>query len=113
LSDEDEMTALENSIKEEVASRVNALGFSLGKLPASIVVAAASSLLTGSATVRSAVELSATLVRPDGFTIPYFNTKEIVVPNDSVNGVSQRTTLFFLKADDVLVTFNDLGVLEV
>ena len=113
LSDADEISALEVSIKAEVASRVNALGFTLGKLPASIVIAAASSLLAGGATVRAAVELSATLVRPDGVTVPYFNTREIVVPNDPSNGVSQRTTLFFLKADDVLVTFNDVGVLEV
>lgn len=113
LSDQAELDELEAAIQVEVANRVNAIGFTLGRLPASLVTAAAASVLTGSASVRTPVELTATLIRPDGISQPFFSTDRIVVPSDPEDGVSQRTVVFFLDPNDVLVVFNDLDVVEV
>lgn len=113
LTDTAELDATRTALQTEIARRVNAIGFAVGKLPASLVVAAAASQLSGSATVASPVELSGTLIRPDGIVQSLFSTVKLEVPDLPEIGVSQRTTLFFLNPQDVLVTFNDVDVVEV
>lgn len=113
LSDGDAIAILTSNIQEEVARRVNAVGFALGQLPVSLVIAAASSLLTGQASVATPVELTASLLRPTGEVQNFFDTDKILIPNDPELGVSQRTALFFLDPQNVEISFEDIGVVEV
>jgi len=90
------------AIKAEIANKVNALQFSAGKLNASVIFNAAHSMLSGpDAAVVSPIDIACTIRRPDGTEINSRSSNEIDIPDDPENGVTQRTTSFYLETTGI------------
>lgn len=101
-------------IQTAVANRVNELKFSFGKLPASVIHDAAHSVLSGpTVEVISPIDINCAIRRPDGTTIRARSNNEITVPDLPAQGVTARTTSFYLDPDDVDVTLVSRGAVQV
>ena len=88
------------AMKTAIASRINALGFTLGRLPMALIVDAAQGALeSGGTHVISPLDMYAFVYPPD--TAPdgrilLRDIHELVVPDLPDRGVTQRTTVFYL-----------------
>lgn len=96
------------AIKSAIASRINNLGFSIGRLPMTLVVDAAQGLLeSGGTSVISPVDMYAFIYPPDtapNGRILLRDIHELVIPSLPDRGVSQRTTVFYLPESAIQVT---------
>ena len=96
-----------DAVKQAVASRVNSLGFSIGRLPIALIIDAAQGALElGGTAVITPVDMYAFIYPPD--TVPngrimVRNVNELVIPNLPARGVSQRTTVFYLPEASISI----------
>ena len=106
-----------NAIKRAVAARVNALGFSLGRLPVGLIIDAANSVLErGGTTSVTPIDMTAMIYPPD--TVPnerivLQDIHELVIPNLPERGVSQRTTVFYLPVTSISVSVTPMSALAI
>jgi len=92
------------AVVSAVVTRVNNLPMGYGKLPASLIIDAAQSVLKGLSSVRSPIEMTGVLVDPSRAANPRLRSNhELVVPVDYALGRSQRTTAFYTSAGSVNV----------
>ncbi len=96
-----------DAIKNAIANRANGLGFSVGHLPASVVIDAAQGQLPADAVLNLPINMLAKLYLPDGTTTIITGTDELRVPVLSDVTVTARTVAFFLRASNI-----DVGVTE-
>lgn len=85
-----------------VSQAVNTMGF-VGELPRSLIDQVLHDLLTNLVSVVN-YTISGTIRQPDGVNVFITDTQKLVIPNDPVDTVTGRTTLFFLKPTDVTIT---------
>lgn len=101
-------------IKRTVSDRVNALNFILGRLPASVIFKAVHDVIDTSATmVQAPLDLLVRIRKPDGEVITARGPNEIDVPELPMEGVTSRTTVFYMGVDDVSVEVEKVPVLPV
>ena len=106
-----------NAVKQAVASRVNSLGFSLGRLPIALIIDAAQGALElGGTAIITPVDMYAFIYPPD--TVPagrilVHNVNELVIPNLPARGVTQRTTVFYLPESAISVAVVPMPSLSV
>jgi hypothetical protein len=87
-----------------VVARINALPMGYGKLPASIVIDAAQTTLSGLSSVRSPIEMTGVLVDPSVASNPRLRSShELTVPVDYALGRSPRTAAFYTSAASINV----------
>jgi hypothetical protein len=104
----------EDSIKQAIASKINALGFTIGRLPLALVVDAAQGALeSGGTYVFTPINMYAEIYPPD--TAPYgkitiADVNQIIIPDLSERGVSQRTTIFYLPVSAIDVKLKPMSV---
>jgi hypothetical protein len=102
------------AIQREVAKIVNSIGFTLGRLPASLVYDAVHTAIGSTGVmVVSPLDLRSRLIRPDGSHLDSHSVNELVVPNTSELGVTSRTAVFYLNEAAVDVAVEKVPVLPV
>lgn len=106
-----------DAVKRAIASRINALGFTIGKLPMALIIDAAQGALEGGGTYTfTPIDLYAEIYPPDTAPdgkITLIDVNELVIPNLPARGVSQRTTVFYLPVSEINVIVNPMSVLAV
>jgi len=103
-----------DAIKQAVADRVNALGFNMGKLPASIVHDAVHDVIGRDRTlVVSPIDMAASIRKPTGEYLELRDANELVIPDLPADGVTSRTTVFYLPVTAVDVALARVSVLPV
>jgi hypothetical protein len=96
------------AIKTAIASKINNLGFSIGRLPMALITDAAQGLIeSGGSHVISPLDMYAFIYPPD--TAPngrllLRDIHELVVPDLPERGVTQRTTVFYLPESSISVS---------
>lgn len=101
VNDEDVNT---DAVKNAIAADINDIGFILGRVPASYVIDAAYTALTGDMVVKSPVQLIGALRKPDGDYVVLRSQTELVVPEYPGTTVSSRTVGVYLSTDDIAVS---------
>jgi hypothetical protein len=91
-----------SEIQTAVANAVNNMGFT-GELPRSFIDQVLHEMLNNLVSVVN-YTLSGTIRQPDGINVFITDPQKLVIPSDPVNTVTGRTTIFFLKPDDITVT---------
>jgi hypothetical protein len=103
-----------DSIKQAVADAVNALTFSLGQLPASIIHDAVYTVLDKRyAVVVSPLDIYCRIHKPDGTIVAIRSPNGISAPSEPENCVTSRTTLFYLTPASVDITLQRVQTLPV
>ena len=98
-----------NAVKVAIVDMINSLNFALGRLPASLIYDAVHSVIgTQGTLVVSPIDMYAVIASPSGGTIPLRSGNELVIPNLPQNGVTPRTTAFFISPSDI-----DLSIVKV
>ena len=106
-----------DAVKQAIASRINALGFTVGRLPMALVIDAAQGALEGGGTYTfTPINMYAEIYPPD--TVPsgkitLVDVNELVIPDLPARGVSQRTTVFYLPVSAIDVIVNPMAVLAI
>lgn len=105
------------AIKQAVASRANSIGFNTGKLYISLLVDAAQGLIEpyGSAVVTP-LDMYAYIYPPDTAPTGRIELRDpdlLEIPNLPDRGVTQRTTCFYLDAEDVSVTVTPMATKQI
>jgi len=106
-----------NAIKAAIASRINALGFAIGRLPMALVIDAAQGAVEGGGSYTfTPINLYAEIYPPD--TVPVgkitlIDVNELVIPDLPARGVSQRTTVFYLPVSAIDVIVRPMSVLAI
>jgi len=104
----------EASIAQAIASRINALGFTIGRLPLALVIDAAQGALESGGTYTfTPINMYAEIYPPD--TTPYgkitiSDVNQLTVPDLPERGVSQRTTVFYLPVSAIDVKLKPMSV---
>lgn len=101
-----------SAVLNAVVRRVNQLGFSIGKLPGSVIIDAAQGQLPEDAILDLPLNLFATLHLPDGSKIRLSGTDELSVPDTGFASVSSRTVGWFLRTTDVDIVVDELATPE-
>lgn len=106
-----------DAVKQAIASRINALGFAIGRLPMTLVIDAAQGALEGGGTYTFApLNMSAEIYPPDTAPlgkITLLAVNELMIPNLPERGVSQRTTVFYLPISAIDVILTPMSVLAI
>lgn len=102
-----------DAVKNAVAEAINAIDFSLGKVPGSLIIDAAHDVLTGRSSVREPLDLMGVLRLPSGESRVYRSTTQIVVPEIDEEGVSSRNTSFYTDASAIEVAVRTLDTKSV
>jgi uncharacterized phage protein gp47/JayE len=102
-----------DAIKAEIVSRVNALRFEDGQLPASVVHDAVHNIAGTEVVSVSPLDFMCQIRKPDGDIITIRDTDGIEIPNLPAEGVSSRTVAFFTDVDSVDVAVSQASVLPV
>lgn len=103
-----------DSIKQAVADAVNALNFSLGQLPASIIHDAVYTVLDKRyAVVVSPLDIYCRIHKPDGSVVAIRSPNGITAPNEPENCVTSRTMLFYLTPASVDIVLQRVQALPV
>lgn len=92
------------AVKVAVAAAINGVDFTLGKLPSSLLVEAAYSVLTGRASVHEPVSMLGALRLPSGVNNVYRSTTQLLVPESVEEGVSSRNVAFYTDTTAIEVT---------
>lgn len=101
-------------IKTAVANRVNALNFQLGRLPASVIYDAVHDVISRTeAYVMSPIDVLVRIRQPNGTYVQIRSGDQVEIPDDPANEVTQRTTIFYLDADDVDVLIERVPSIKV
>lgn len=101
-------------IKTAVASRVNGLNFQFGRLPASIIYDAVHDVISRTeAYVLAPIDILVRIRKPDGTYTQLRSGDQIELPDDPATAVTQRTTIFYLDADDVDVLIERVPTIQV
>lgn len=94
-----------DAIKNSISAAVNAINFTLGRLPASIIFDAAHNAMSKTGTmVVSPIDIRARLRLPAGEILDLQSFNEIDVPNDPDNETTANTVVFFLPASAIDLT---------
>lgn len=101
-----------SAILNAIVNRVNQLGFSVGKLPGSVIIDAAQGQLPKDAILDLPLNMFATLHLPDGSKIRLSGTDELSVPDTGFASVSSRTVGWFLRTTDVDISVEELTTPE-
>lgn len=102
------------AIQQEVARVINGIGFTLGRLPASLVYDAVHTVVGSSGVmVVSPLDLRSRLIRPDGSHLDSHSVNELVVPATPELCVTSRTAVFYLNQRAVDVAVEKVPVLPV
>lgn len=102
------------AIKNAIANRVNAMGFDIGKLPASVIIDAAQGQLSSSEIIDLPISMLVKLHKPDGNVITITGVDEIEIPEiDDDETVSTRTVAFLVRPEDIDVTVKRTQAREV
>ncbi len=95
------------AMKTAIASRINNLGFAVGRLPMALIVATAQGLLEpGGTSAISPLDMYAFIYPPDtapNGRILLRDIHELVIPSLPERGVSQRTTVFYLPEEAISI----------
>jgi hypothetical protein len=102
-----------DAIKAEIVSRVNALKFEDGQLPASIVHDAVHNVAGSDVVSVSPLDFLCQIRKPDGNIITIRDADGIEIPNLSEEGVTSRTVAFFIDTPGVEVEVAQASVLPV
>ncbi len=98
-----------DAIKAAVVSRINALGFSIGHLPGSVVIDAAQGQLSTDAVLDLPLNMQALMYLPDGTNRTINGTDELRVPDNITDAqVSARTVGWFARTADVDVSVREI-----
>ena len=92
------------AVRQAVANVVNGVGFGLGRVPASLLIDAAYTALTGDMVVRSPIQMIGALRRPDGEYLVTRSQTELLVPDLANTTISSRTVGIYMDAADVSVS---------
>ncbi len=99
-----------DDIREEVAKRINALGFVPGQLPASVIHDAVHNVAGADVIVVSPLDLIVQLRKPDGSVLMIRDADGVPVPYLPMEGVSNRTVNFYVDPDQIDVTVEKIPV---
>ena len=100
------------AVAQAIYSRVNSLGFQLGRLPMSLIIAAAQSAMeSGGTHTITPIDLRAYVYPPD--TVPagrilLQDVNVLEVPNLPARGITQRTTVFYMPLTAISVTVQSM-----
>ena len=101
-------------VKQAIASKINALGFTIGVLPMALVVDAAQGALEGGGTYTfTPINMYAEIYPPDTAPlgkITITDVNQLTIPDLPERGVSQRTTVFYLPLSAINVIVNPMSV---
>jgi hypothetical protein len=106
-----------NAIKQAIASRINALGFKIGRLPMALIIDAAQGAVEGGGSYTfTPINMYAEIFPPD--TVPdgkitLVDVNELTIPNLPARGVSQRTTVFYMPVSAINVIVTPMSVLAI
>lgn len=92
-----------DAVKNEIATAINAIDFSLGRIPGSLVIDAAYNALTDRASVHEPISMMGVLRLPSGTTRVYRSTTQLEVPEVNEEGVSSRNVSFYTDASAIEV----------
>lgn len=98
-----------SAIKNAIASRINALGFSIGHLPGSVVIDAAQGQLPSDAVLDLPINMLGKLYLPDGTNRTIAGADELRVPNVGDSSVSARTVGWFVRTSDIDVSVREIA----
>lgn len=102
-----------DAIKVAVANRINDLGFTIGYLPAAVIIDAAQGQLPSDATLDLPLSMQGTIYLPNDTTVVVTATDELRIPSTVAdNVVSSRTVAWFLRVSDIDVSVKDLSTPE-
>lgn len=102
-----------DAIKNSIAAAVNAINFTLGRLPSSIVYDAAHNAMSKTGTmVVSPIDLRARIRQPDGEIIDLQSFNEIDVPDDPDVETTANTVVFYLPASAIDLTIEKVTTLS-
>ncbi|KKN53284.1 hypothetical protein LCGC14_0603840 [marine sediment metagenome] len=106
-----------DAIKQAVASRINGLGFSTGRIDSALVIdAAMGALETRGTAVIQPLDMQAFIYPPD--TVPLGrlwlrDSHLLEIPDLPERGVTQRTTVFYLPIDAIAVAIQPMPAVAV
>lgn len=89
-------------MKKEIVAAIANIGFS-GQLHASTIAGAVHQFLTGRQAVNN-IDMFGQIRRPDGKTVFLRDKTLLTIPFDPGRGISGRTTVFLVGADDIEIT---------
>jgi len=102
------------AVKQAIESRINSLGFTVGRLPMALVIDAAQGALEKGGTYTfTPINMYAEIYPPD--TVPngkitIVNVNQLDIPDLPARGVSQRTTVFYLPLSAINVIAKKMSV---
>jgi hypothetical protein len=103
-----------DAVKQAIESRINSLGFTIGRLPMALVVDAAQGALEKGGTYTfTPINMYAEIYPPD--TVPngkitVVDVNQLDIPDLPARGVSQRTTVFYLPLSAINVIPKKMSV---
>ena len=106
-----------DAVKQAIASRINALGFAIGRLPMALVVDAAQGALESGGTYTfTPLNMYAEIYPPD--TVPegkitVIDVNQLDIPYLPDRNVTQRTTVFYLPVSAIDVIVKPMSTLAV
>lgn len=104
----------QDAIKSAITEAVNALNFSLGRLPASIIHDAVYSVISKqTAMAVSPIDIICEIHKPGGEVLQLRSENMITVPNLPEEGVSSRTAVFLISNENIDVQVTRVSVLPV
>lgn len=111
---DDDEAPVASAVKQAIAQRVNAVNFSAGQISASLIHDAAHSVLTGpNIQVVSPIDMECLLRKPAGEMLLLRSADALVIPDLPQEGVTARTTSFFLDESGIDVTIEKVSRDEV
>ena len=106
-----------DAIKQAVASRINSLGFSTGRIDSALVIdAAMGALETRGTAVIQPLDMQAFIYPPDTVPLGRLWLRDpnlLEIPDLPERGVTQRTTVFYLPIDAIAVDIQPMPAVAV
>ena len=106
-----------DAIKQAVASRINGLGFSTGRIDSALIIdAAMGALETRGTAVIQPLDMQAFIYPPDTVPLGRLQLRDpnlLEIPDLPERGVTQRTTVFYLSIDAIAVDIQPMPAVAV
>lgn len=93
-----------DAITTAAVNAVNGWLFEAGALTALSITAAVQAILPSTAQVSLPLSMAGLLRLPDGTELNLASATALTIPDNSAQGATQRTTLYYLRSEDVTVT---------